>query len=268
MLAYWDKQSKELANSLKADELTTMWTEAVTLLKEIGEWFKATQKERSALMSKLEAPKPPKGMFSVGGITRLIDGGVYYLRDKSTVIIIPQQYEGLYIQQRGDSPNMVVVDGWFRFTGNKSGKNAFGAEVPVETYEVDAAYSDALRRFYILRKEARKQLGPDDHVGISDLNDGFSQMLAQFEKVAGKEIAEKTKQQIGAAGAWPLPMLDIERALSEYEARNDNPPATHAEFMQEIIQGHKIELPPVADGYEYVFDPANSRDDLKLVPKK
>jgi hypothetical protein len=49
--------------------------------------------------------------------------------------------------------------------------------------------------------------------------------------------------------------VQIPQALKMYEALNGKKPATHDEFMEQIVQANKIPLPTLPSGHRYVYDP-------------
>ena len=49
--------------------------------------------------------------------------------------------------------------------------------------------------------------------------------------------------------------IQIPHAMQLYEATNGKRPATHAEFMEQIIQANQIVLPELPAGQRYVYDP-------------
>ena len=135
----------------------------------------------------------------MGGITHLIQGDVYYLNDrgKNRAVRIPKQYESQYITQRGDTPNTIVVEGKFHFVGNSSGVNAFGAQIPVEMYEVYDDYAKAAVKYAHLREEMsglrKQELGRAD---FSTYPQSQEDMLNSLLAVGGRELSESVKNQI------------------------------------------------------------------------
>jgi hypothetical protein len=54
--------------------------------------------------------------------------------------------------------------------------------------------------------------------------------------------------------------IQVPQALQLYKAANDNKgPETHEAFMKDIIQANNIPLPPLAEGQEYIYDPATEQ---------
>ena len=190
---WWDRK---LDNAHLA-EMSKNWSEALRLYTEIGNGFSASQQEFQQLEG--SQPQAPSGAFFVGGITHLIQGDVYYLNDrgKNRAVRIPKQYESQYITQRGDTPNTIVVEGKFHFVGNSSGVNAFGAQIPVEMYEVYDDYAKAAVKYAHLREEMsglrKQELGRAD---FSTYPQSQEDMLNSLLAVGGRELSESVKNQI------------------------------------------------------------------------
>lgn len=49
--------------------------------------------------------------------------------------------------------------------------------------------------------------------------------------------------------------IKIDRGLQLYSTKNGGPPQTHEEFMKEIIEKEKVNLPELPEGERYRFDP-------------
>lgn len=49
--------------------------------------------------------------------------------------------------------------------------------------------------------------------------------------------------------------IQVPHALQLYEATNGRKPATHEEFMEQIIKANQIELPELPAGQRYIYDP-------------
>lgn len=49
--------------------------------------------------------------------------------------------------------------------------------------------------------------------------------------------------------------IAVPHALALYEATEGQGPKTHEEFMEKIVEANKIELPMLAPGHKYVYDP-------------
>ncbi len=48
--------------------------------------------------------------------------------------------------------------------------------------------------------------------------------------------------------------IQVPHALQLYEATNGRKPATHEEFMEQIIKANQIELPELPAGQRYIYD--------------
>jgi hypothetical protein len=54
--------------------------------------------------------------------------------------------------------------------------------------------------------------------------------------------------------------IKIPHAMQLYKANNDNKaPATHEEFMEEIIKKEAIKLPKLPEGHKYIYDPKDEQ---------
>jgi len=49
--------------------------------------------------------------------------------------------------------------------------------------------------------------------------------------------------------------INIDKAMQFYRGMHGNAPKSHDEFMSQIIESNKIELPPLPTGHKYVYDP-------------
>jgi hypothetical protein len=49
--------------------------------------------------------------------------------------------------------------------------------------------------------------------------------------------------------------IQIPEALKLFKATNGNGPRSHDEFMAQVIEANQIQLPELADGQRYVYDP-------------
>lgn len=54
--------------------------------------------------------------------------------------------------------------------------------------------------------------------------------------------------------------ISVPHAMNLYKAEHDGKgPATHEDFMKDIIQFNQIKLPELPDGHKYVYDPATEQ---------
>ncbi|MDR2170807.1 MAG: hypothetical protein LBP59_11745 [Planctomycetaceae bacterium] len=61
--------------------------------------------------------------------------------------------------------------------------------------------------------------------------------------------------------------IKIPKAMQMYKANHENKaPATHEEFMEEIIKKEMIKLPQLPPGHKYIYDPADEQ--LKIAKPK
>ena len=59
-----------------------------------------------------------------------------------------------------------------------------------------------------------------------------------------------------------LVLLQITDAMNKYKAIHEKGPASHAEFMEQIIRANNIKLPPLPSNQEFMYDPADG--ELKI----
>ena len=91
---------------------------------------------------------------------------------------------------------------------------------------------------------------------LVDIGDNVSGR-ADFAKDGEKSIMSPITVPLGAYFTVKdrLPMLQLQQAMNLYKASNDNKlPATHEDFMRDIIEYNKINLPPLRkpdDKYQY-----------------
>ncbi len=64
-------------------------------------------------------------------------------------------------------------------------------------------------------------------------------------------------------------MMTLQKAMNDYKALHDNkPPATHDEFMKEIIEASNIKLPPLRNADDqYQYDPESGELKISTVKK-
>ena len=56
-----------------------------------------------------------------------------------------------------------------------------------------------------------------------------------------------------------LVLQQVDAAMNLYRGEHGRAPATHAEFMEQIIQANNIRLPQLPPGQSYVYDPADGQ---------
>jgi hypothetical protein len=139
----------------------------------------ATQMKK---MCKQNAPQEPnhEGLQYLAGITHIIEGNRYCMENK--VVTIPDRYKSLYLGGRV-GPNEVALRGLFRFVGNSTGKNGFGASINVELYECDQGYSEAIKRVREHERECRSFLKPLEPLDSDDGED----LIQVLENLVGEE---------------------------------------------------------------------------------
>ena len=49
--------------------------------------------------------------------------------------------------------------------------------------------------------------------------------------------------------------INIDKAMQFYKGAHGNAPKSHDEFMSQIIEANKIDLPPLPTGQKYAYDP-------------
>lgn len=105
-------------------------------------------------------------LHHASGLTYLIDGDNYYLKQEWTtdgvpvrtdnkVVHIPSELKHKYVYATGIGPNMANVSGTFKFVGNIPGVNQFGGPTIIESYEVpDEATRTRLDTIQLTRDQA------------------------------------------------------------------------------------------------------------------
>lgn len=93
-----------------------------------------------------------------------------------------------------------------------------------------------------------------------------TQDIGKFDPNAGNKVSDSkvriTNPITGGLEAY-RPMVEqiakaqIEQAIGLYKAEHDRYPATHEEFMTEIIKANNIRLKQLPGGYQYQYDVEN-----------
>jgi hypothetical protein len=75
----------------------------------------------------------------------------------------------------------------------------------------------------------------------------------------GDPISEPIRQRFRVE--YDLQLMNIKYALKLYEASHGNAPASHEEFMQNIVNSpeYGVKLPELPTGQSYVFDPKSQQ---------
>ena len=69
----------------------------------------------------------------------------------------------------------------------------------------------------------------------------------------GGVISEPIRQYFRAGQR--IQLLNLERAMKLYKGEHGTLPTSHEQFMKEIIEANRLELPQLPEGERYVYDP-------------
>lgn len=117
--------------------------------------FDLYQRLRQPYSNVIPEPPQPKGLTEIAGVTQIVQDDHYILGNK--IILIPREYLPLF-KQGTVSPNRIAIVGYFKYTGNTIGKNAFGADVNAELYFCDHEYCQETLRNRIMHAELSRLL--------------------------------------------------------------------------------------------------------------
>lgn len=206
ILRFLDALNAEILAYHEAGLPTALSSESIAGTQLDGELFAAL----STLPDKIKANRPKtndSGLNFIGGISHLVNGDKYFVDNQ--VLTIPSEYDSLYINGRL-GPNEVSIEGRFRFVGNATGKNAFGATVNIEQYECDPDYSVSLHRAIAYDRDFQlllKKMSPirSTENPIECLFEVFENLLGAKELESVRTNAQENASIAIAARKPPIP---------------------------------------------------------------
>jgi hypothetical protein len=191
--------------------------------QEALELWRAIFNSLTQMRQEIEAQRPsyPRGikeneLFYVSGFTHKIDGEQYWLENK--VVTVPREYKSLYVKGQGRR-NRVFFEGIFRFVGNASGRNAFGAEVNIELYECDELHSEYLKRSNDYEKKNSANLKKFRPLNSAKPEDGIEPIIEVLTNILGDAVVsaaiEKGNSDFELAIQSRQPFQPVEFAETE-----------------------------------------------------
>ena len=142
------------------DTLSDQWKE----IRKRYSFLKGTLADMRRIIAGLRpvAPGDSAGELEyIGGFSHRVEGDLYFLDDK--VLRIPAKHLDVYSNGQA-SANKVGISGPFRFTGNTTGTNAFGAKLSVAQYESDENYARMMIRAHNYPMVERLRQATDDSI--------------------------------------------------------------------------------------------------------